>query len=57
MVYVPSSQDLFTSQASRKDPLSHKGSQSLDRSIESDDISSKLTKSGDSLVSWGCLSV
>ena len=49
--YVPSSQDLFTSQASLKDPLSHKRSCSLDRSIESDGISSKLTKSGDPLVS------
>ena len=45
--YVPSSQDLFTSQASPKDPLSHKRSRSLDRSIEADGSSSKLTKSGD----------
>ena len=45
--YVPSSQDLFTSQDSPKDPLSHKRSRSLDRSIEADGSSSKLTKSGD----------
>ena len=55
--YVPSSQDLFTSQAFRKNPLSHKRSHSLDRSIEPDGIPSKLIKSGDSMVSWCCSSV
>ena len=49
--YVPSSQDLFSSQGSQKDLARHKRSRSLDRSLESYGSSSKLTKSGDNLLS------
>ena len=49
--YIQSSQDLFSSQGSQNDLARHKRSRSLDRSLESYGSSSKLTKSGDNLLS------
>ena len=51
--YIPSSQDLFSSQGFQNNLARHKRSGSMYRSLESYGSSSKLTKSGDNLLSSG----